>query len=176
MAGLPKVTLAPELVLLLFLPPLLYVAAVFMSPRAVRAHLGQITLLAIGLVIVTTLVVALVAHLAVNRKPWAAAFVLGAILSPTDPAATLAITERLHVPSRIRTILEGESLFKDAAVLARYPAAVAAAVTGQFPVQYVFLTFLGGATGGISIGLIVGWQSASGVSSVIPWLRSLSRC
>lgn len=155
--GIPQITLAPELVLLLFLPPLLYFAAVFMSPRAVRAYLRQIALLGIGLVIVTTLAVALVAHLAVNRMPWAAAFVLGAIVSPTDPVASRAIAQRLHVPRRIVSLLEGENLFKDATALAIYPAAVTAAVTSQFPVQAVFLTFIGGATGGIIIGLGVGW-------------------
>jgi CPA1 family monovalent cation:H+ antiporter len=120
-----------------------------MSPRAVRAHLGQITLVAIGLVIVTTLVGALVAPLAVNRMPWAAVFVLGAILSPPDPGGMRAFAERLHVLIRIRTMLEGERLFKHAAALAIYPAAVAASVTGQFPVQHVFLTCMGGVTGGI---------------------------
>jgi CPA1 family monovalent cation:H+ antiporter len=128
-----------------------------MSPRTVRVHLRPIALLAIGLVIVTTVVVALVAHLVIDNLTWAAAFVLGAIIAPIDSAATLAILERLHVPHRIVTILEGESLFNDATALVIYRVAVVAVVTGQFPVQQVFLTFMGGATGGIVIGLGIGW-------------------
>ncbi len=155
--GIPHISLAPDLVLLLFLPPLLYSAGVFMSPRAVRVHFRPIALLAVGLVVVTTAVVAVVAHLIIDDLTWAAAFVLGAIIAPIDSAATLAILERIHVPHRIVTILEGESLFNDASALVIYRVAVAAVVTGQFPVQQVFLTFMGGATGGIVIGLGVGW-------------------
>ncbi len=158
--GIPHITLSPDLVLLLFLPPLLYSAGVFMSPRAIRVHFRPIALLAVGLVVATTAAVAVVAHLAIESLSWATAFVLGAIIAPIDSAATLAILERIHVPHRIVTILEGESLFNDATALVIYRVAVAAVVTGQFPIQQVFLTFMGGATGGIVIGLGVGWLAA----------------
>lgn len=155
--GIPHITLAPDLVLLLFLPPLLYSAGVFMSPRAVRVHFRPIALLAIGLVVVTAGAIAVVAHFAIDNLSWTAAFLLGAIVAPTDSVATLAVLERIHVPHRIITILEGENLFNDATSLVIYRIAVVAAVTGQFPIQQVFLTFIGGATGGIVIGLGVGW-------------------
>jgi monovalent cation/hydrogen antiporter len=106
----PEIGLPPDLVLLIFLPPLLYSAAFFSSPRDLKANLRPIASLSIGLVLLTSLTVALVAHLLVGL-PWAAAFVLGAIVSPTDPVA--AIAGRLGAPRRIVTILEGESLIND---------------------------------------------------------------
>ncbi len=115
--GLPRVRLDPELVFLLFLPPLLYPAALLMSWRDFRANLRPIGMLAIRLVLVTTVVIALVAHKLLGL-PWAAAFVLGAIVSPPDAVAATAITQRLHVPRHIVTILEGESLVNDATALA----------------------------------------------------------
>jgi monovalent cation/hydrogen antiporter len=109
----PEIGLPPDLVLLIFLPPLLYSAAFFSSPRDLKANLRPIASLSIGLVLLTTLTVASVAHLLVGL-PWAAAFVLGAIVSPTDPVAATAIAGRLGAPRRIVTILEGESLINDA--------------------------------------------------------------
>jgi NhaP-type Na+/H+ or K+/H+ antiporter len=108
----PEIGLPPDLVLLIFLPPLLYSAAFFSSPRDLKANLRLIASLSIGLVLLTTITVALVAHLVVGL-PWAAAFVLGAIVSPTDPVAATAIAGRLGAPRRIVTILEGESLIND---------------------------------------------------------------
>ena len=108
----PEIGLPPDLVLLIFLPPLLYSAAFFSSPRDLKANLRLIASLSIGLVLLTTITVALVAHLVVGL-PWAAAFVLGAIVSPTDPVAATAIAGRLGAPRRIVTILEGESLISD---------------------------------------------------------------
>jgi CPA1 family monovalent cation:H+ antiporter len=123
--GLPKVELEPEIVFLLFLPPLLYVSAIFTSWRDFRANLSPISLLAVGLVLVTVCVVAAVAHWAMGF-PWAAAFVLGAIVSPTDAIAATSVAERLGVPRRIVTILEGESLVNDATGIVAYRIAVAA--------------------------------------------------
>jgi Na+/H+ antiporter len=154
--GLPRVELEPEVVFLLFLPPLLYVSALFTSWRDFRANLRPISLLAVGLVLMTTCVVATVSHWAVGL-PWAAAFVLGAIVSPTDAIAATAVAQRLGVPRRIVTVLEGESLVNDATGIVAYRIAVAAVVTGAFSLWDAGLEFVLGAAGGISIGLAVGW-------------------
>lgn len=111
--GLPPVELDPEIIFLVFLPPLLFGAAYFTSWRDFRRNLRPIGLLAVGLVLATTLGVAVVAHF-VAGLPWPAAFVLGAIVSPTDAIAATAIAQSLGVPRRIVTILEGESLVNDA--------------------------------------------------------------
>jgi monovalent cation/hydrogen antiporter len=154
--GLPPVELDPELVFLLFLPPLLYVSALFTSWRDFRANVRPITLLAVGLVLMTTLVVASVAHTVVGL-PWGAAFVLGAIVSPTDAIAATSVAQRLGVPRRIVTILEGESLVNDATGIVAYRVAVAAVVTGAFSVWEAGLQFVVGAAGGVAAGFAVGW-------------------
>jgi CPA1 family monovalent cation:H+ antiporter len=154
--GLPPVELDPELVFLLFLPPLLYVSAIFTSWRDFRANVRAISLLAVGLVLMTTFVVAAVVH-AVTGLPWAAAFVLGAIVSPTDAIAATTVAQRLGVPRRIVTILEGESLVNDATGIVAYRVAVAAVVTGAFSAWEAGLQFVVGAAGGIAVGFAVGW-------------------
>ena len=151
----PEIGLPPDLVLLIFLPPLLYSAAFFSSPRDLKANLRPIASLSIGLVLLTTLTVALVAHLLVGL-PWAAAFVLGAIVSPTDPVAATAIAGRLGAPRRIVTILEGESLINDGTALVLYSVAVSAVVTGTFSLPKAGLEFILYGTGGTVIGLVVG--------------------
>jgi monovalent cation/hydrogen antiporter len=153
---LPQVELDPELVFLLFLPPLLYVSALFTSWRDFRANVRPITLLAVGLVLLTTCVVAAVAHAAIGL-PWSAAFVLGAIISPTDAIAATAVAQRLGVPRRIITILEGESLVNDATGIVAYRIAVAAVVTGAFSIWEAGFQFVVGAAGGVAVGLAVGW-------------------
>jgi len=154
--GLPQVELDPELVFLLFLPPLLYVSALFTSWRDFRTNIRAISLLAVGLVLMTTIVVAAVTHFVVGL-PWAAAFVLGAIVSPTDAIAATTIAQRLGVPRRIVTILEGESLVNDATGIVAYRVAVAAVVTGAFSIWEAGLQFVVGAIGGIAVGFAVGW-------------------
>ena len=129
--GLPRVELAPELVLLLVLPPLIYAAGVAMSWREFRFNLRPITLLAVGCVVFTTVAVAAVAH-ALLGLPWPVAFVLGAIISPPDVVAPLAIARRLGLPRRLLVILEGEGLANDATALILYRFAVAAVSTGAF--------------------------------------------
>ena len=156
MEFLPQVELEPDVVFLLFLPPLLYVSAIFTSWRDFRANLRPISLLAIGLVLMTTCVVAAVAHWAIGL-PWAAAFVLGAIVSPTDAIAATSVAQRLGVPRRIVTILEGESLVNDATGIVAYRIAVAAVVSGAFSVWQAGLQFVAGAVGGVAVGLAVGW-------------------
>src|ERR1700749_3613230 len=128
---LPHVHLNPELVFLFFLPPLLYPAALFTSWRDFRANLRPISLLAVGLVLLTTVVIAFLAHHFMNL-PLAAGFVLGAIVSPPDAIAATAIAQRLRVPRRIVTVLEGESLVNDATALVAYRFAIMAVVTGSF--------------------------------------------
>ena len=154
--GLPQMKLDPELVFLLFLPPLLYVSALFTSWRDFRANIRPITFLAVGLVLMTTFMVGTVIH-AVTPLPWAAAFVLGAIISPTDAIAATAVAQRLGVPRRIVTILEGESLVNDATGIVAYRVAVAAVVTGAFSIWEAGLQFIVGAVGGVAVGLAVGW-------------------
>jgi Na+/H+ antiporter len=158
--GMPPAELPPELVLVLFLPPLLYQTAYFSSPRDLRGNARAITLLAVGLVLVTMSAVAAVAHTLVSGLPWAAAFALGAIVSPTDPLAATAIARRLGLPRRLVTVLEGESLVNDATALVAYRLAVAAVVAGSFTLWEAGLRFVAGAVGGVAIGLAVGWLLA----------------
>ena len=129
--GVPKIELAPDMVLLIFLPPLLYAAAFFTSLRDLRANVRPISLLAIGLVITTTLSVAAAAHWVIGFS-WPVAFVLGAIVSPTDAVAPATIVRRLGVPRRVITIIEGENLTNDWTALVFYRFAVVAVVSGTF--------------------------------------------
>ncbi|MDO8187444.1 Na+/H+ antiporter [Conexibacter sp. JD483] len=154
--GLPDVDLDPDLVLVVILPPLLYSAAFFSSLRDLRAELAPIGLLAVGLVVVTTLAVGLVAHAFVNDLSWAAAFTLGAVLSPTDPVAATAIAARAGAPRRFVTVVEGESLLNDSSALILYKAAVAAVLTGSFSLLGSGVDFVVGAAAGIAIGILVG--------------------
>ncbi len=155
--GMPEFELEPELVFFGVLPPLLYSAAFFTSLRDLRASARPIGLLAVGLVIVTTVGVAVVAHGLIDGLPWSAAFVLGAIVSPTDPLAATSIARRLGVPRKLVTIVEGESLVNDGTGLVLYRVAVAAVVTGSFSAFYTGGLFLVSAGGGIAVGLGVAW-------------------
>jgi NhaP-type Na+/H+ or K+/H+ antiporter len=157
--GLPELTLPPELVLVGVLPPLLYAAAFFTSLRDLRADYRPIGLLAVGLVVATMLGVAAVAHF-VTDLSWAASFVIGAVVAPTDPIAATAIARRMGVPRRIVTIVEGESLINDATALALYGTAVAAVTTGAFSLWEASLDFAVSVAGGIAVGLVVGWVVA----------------
>ena len=130
--GLPSIQLEPDLVLVVFLPPLLFVAA-FQTPlRDLRRNLGPIARLSIALVIFTMVVVAGVAQALVPGIGWAAAFALGAIVAPTDALAATSVFRRSGVPRAAVTLIEGESLFNDATALIAYRAAVVATVTGVF--------------------------------------------
>ena len=155
--GIPEFALQPELVFFGVLPPLLYGAAFFTSLRDLRATARPIGLLAIGLVAVTTVGVAVVAHAFVDGLSWASAFVLGAIVSPTDPLAATSIARRFGVPRRLVTIVEGESLVNDGTGLVLYRVAVAAVVTGSFSAYYTGGLFIVSAGGGVAVGLVVGW-------------------
>lgn len=153
---LPKVRLDPELVFLFFLPPLLFPAALFTSWRDFRVNLRPISLLAIGLVLFTTGAVAWLAHYFMGL-PMSAGFVLGAIVSPPDAIAATAIADRLKIPRRIVTILEGESLVNDATALVAYRFAVVAVVSGSFSLATAGGQFLIVGIGGILLGMVVGW-------------------
>jgi Na+/H+ antiporter len=154
--GLPPIHLEPELIFNLFLPPLLYPAALFTSWRDFRANLRSILPMAIVLVLLTMTATAYLFHHLVGL-PLAVGFVFGAIISPPDVVAALAVTQTLRVPRKIIVILEGESLINDAPALISFRFAVAAVMTGAFSLGQASLRFLFVATGGICVGLAVGW-------------------
>lgn len=153
--GLPAVELEPELVLLAFLPPLLFSEAFAVSWRDFKANRRPIGLLAIGLVIATTLTVACAAHWLLPELPWAVCFILGAVVAPTDAVAALAIAHHLPLPRRLQTILVGESLVNDATALVAFRIAIGATLTGAFSYGDAALRFLGVGLGGIAVGLLV---------------------
>ena len=154
--GLPIVRLDPDLVFLVFLPPILWAAAYFTSLREFRQNIRPISLLAVGLVLATTAAVAAVARFMLPGMGWAEAIALGAIVSPPDAVAATAIARRLHIPRRGVTILEGESLVNDATALIVYRAAIAAVATGTFVLGDTLIHFVAAAAGGLLIGLAVG--------------------
>jgi monovalent cation/hydrogen antiporter len=149
--------LDPNLVFFVFLPPILWGAAMFTSVREFKRNIDKIGTLAVGLVIVTTAVVAVVARMMFPDLPWAVAVALGAIVSPPDAVAATAIVSRLRVPPRVITVLEGESLVNDASALVLYRTAVAAAVTGIFSWGESIVRFFIDAGIGSLIGLLVAW-------------------
>jgi len=156
---LPEVRLSPELVFLFFLPPLLFPAALFTSWRDFRSNLRPISLLAVGLVLFTTVAVAYLAHYFMGL-PLAAGFVLGAIISPPDAIAATAMAEHLRIPRRIVTILEGESLVNDATALVAYRFAVVAVATGSFSLAQAGGQFVLVCAGGVLVGFLIGWLAA----------------
>src|SRR5712672_4140578 len=156
--GLPPIELAPELVLLGILPPLIYSAGVAMSWREFRFNLRPIALLAFGYVVFTTGAVAAAAHWLLGM-PLAVAFVLGAIVTPTDAVAPVSIMRQMGVPRRLIVILEGEGLANDATALILYRFAVAAAGTGLFSLGQAAGTFVLIVVGEIAFGIGIGWLS-----------------
>ncbi|HTQ76953.1 MAG TPA: Na+/H+ antiporter [Burkholderiales bacterium] len=155
--GLPQLAVDPQFLLVLVLPPVLYQAALLTSWRDFKANLRPIGLLAIGLVIVTTLAVGAALRLMAPDIPWAVAFVFGAIVSPPDAVAATAILSRLNMPRRIVTVLEGESLVNDASGLVLYKLAVAAVLTGTFSFAHASLDFVAVSAGGIALGVALGF-------------------
>jgi len=155
--GTPTFHLAPDVVFYVFLPPLLYYAAFLSSPRALRANWLPIGLLAVGLVLATTIITAFVADAVVAGLGLGAAFVLGAIVAPTDPVAAAAVFNRLGVPRRLTVVLEGESLVNDGVALVLYGLAVAASLTGTFSLAHGVLRFVEVVAGGIAWGVVVGY-------------------
>ena len=155
--GLPQFPFDPEFILVLVLPPILYQAALLTSWRDFKANIRPIGLLAIGLVIATTLAVGTALKLLIPEIPWAAAFVLGAIVSPPDAVAATAILSRLNIPHRVVTVLEGESLVNDASGLVLYKFAVAAVMTGAFSLFDASVQFVLISVGGVAIGVAMGF-------------------
>ncbi len=154
--GLPVVALEPDVVFLLFLPPILFGAGYFTSIRDLKSNLRPIALLAVGCVLFTMVVVAVVVEAIVPGIGWAAAFTLGAIVAPPDAVAATAIFQRLGAPRRMVTILEGESLLNDATALVAYRFAVGAAFGTAFSLVEAGGTFVVASIGGVAIGLVVG--------------------
>jgi CPA1 family monovalent cation:H+ antiporter len=153
--NLPQYAFDPQLIQVAVLPPILYQAALLTSWTDFKANIRPIGLLAIGLVAVTTLAVGATLKLLVPDVPWAAAFVLGAIVSPPDAVAATAILSRLNMPRRIVTILEGESLVNDASGLVLYKFAVAAVLTGAFSFMEATAQFALVSAGGIGVGILL---------------------
>jgi CPA1 family monovalent cation:H+ antiporter len=160
--GVGEVTLDPDLVLLLFLPPLLYGAAFFSNPRELKANVRPIGWLAVGLVFATTGVVAVVAHELIGI-PWSVAFVLGAVVSPTDAVAPAQIIRRFGVPRRVVTVIEGENLTNDWTALTIYRFATTAVVAGTFSWATAAPLFILTGVGGVAVGLLAG--------VVLRWVR-----
>ncbi len=150
---LPQFPFDPQLILVIVLPPILYQAALLTSWSDFKANIRPIGLLAIGLVLATTLAVGATLKWLVPGMPWAAAFAFGAIVSPPDAVAATAILSRLNIPRRIVTILEGESLVNDASGLVLYKFAVAAALTGAFSLAEASLQFAAVSAGGVALGI-----------------------
>src|SRR5262249_4119597 len=147
----------PDLVFLIFVPPLLYNGAESVSWREMRTRAGPILSLGVGLVLFTMLAVAVVAHALVPGFSWPAAFTLGAIVSPPDPVAATAVLRPLGVSRSVETILEGEGLVNDATSLIAYRTAVAAALAGTFSLGAAAIKILLAGAAGIAIGLAVAW-------------------
>ncbi|HTD34038.1 MAG TPA: Na+/H+ antiporter [Candidatus Elarobacter sp.] len=155
--GLPRVVLDPDLVLLIFLPPLLYWESITAPTDEMRANWRTIWPLALGLTIATIALVAAVARALVPEMPWAVAVVLGAVVAPTDELAVVPIADRLGVPRHVTAIVEGESLLNDAGSLVIYVMAIAAAVAGTFSWTNAAVAFVAASLGAVAIGLATGW-------------------
>lgn len=154
--GLPAIAVDPELVLVIFLPPLLMDGAWAIPVARLRRHLPGVTALAVGAVVFTAVVVAVAAHLLFPALPWAACAVLGAVVSPPDAIAARAVLQRVTLPRRLQILLEGESLLNDASGLVLFRFAVAAGITGAFNAVEAVASFLVLALGGALVGATVG--------------------
>ena len=154
--GLPELELDPDIVFLVFLPPLLFSAAWYASPQELAAEARPLALLAVGLVLATMAAVAVLAHAIVPGMSWEAAFVLGAIVGPTDPVSATATFARIGAPARVRLLVEGEALINDGTALVAYRVALVAAVEGTFSAPDAVLEFIVNGVGGIAIGVAVG--------------------
>lgn len=155
--GLPDLVLPPDVVFLVFLPPLLTSAGFSASPQELRAERTALGWLSLALVLATMGGVAVVAHAVVGGLPWAGAFVLGAVVAPTDPVAALATFQRAHAPSRVRLIVEGESLLNDATALVGFRAAVGVATGETFDAAGALGDFARSVVLGVLIGVAMGW-------------------
>jgi Na+/H+ antiporter len=154
--GLPHITLEPDTVFLLFLPPLLHASGFGASPQELRTAAAQLVSLTFALVLVTMCAVAVTGHEALGLS-WPVAFVLGAILAPTDPVSAAATFSRLGAPERVTVAVEAEAMLNDAAALVAYRIAVGVAVAGTFSIGDAAWEVVRTAAGGVIVGLAVGW-------------------
>ena len=154
---LPSMDLNPELIFYVVLPPILFDAAWNTSIPDFKKELPRISILAFGLVFLTTTIVAVFVHTFIPNFSWALAFVLGAIISPPDAVAATSITKNIPIPRKLTTILEGESLLNDASALITYKFAVIAIVSGSFSLWEAGFHFVLGVFGGLAIGLFIGF-------------------
>lgn len=161
--GGPVVELDPEVVFLVFLPPLLQSAGYWASPQELRAELGPLGALVVGLTLTTMVAVAFVAQAAVPGLGWPEALVLGAIVAPTDPVAAIATFDRVGVSDRVRLLVEGESMLNDATALVAYRVALAAVVTGAFSVGEAGVELLVAVAGGVAIGFALSWAGIQAI-------------
>jgi monovalent cation/hydrogen antiporter len=158
--GGPTLHLEPEVVFLVFLPPILQSAGYWASPRELRAELLPLTWLVLGLTLATMVVVAVVAQTVIPSLNWAEAFVLGAIVAPTDPVSALATFERLGISDRVASLVEAESMVNDATALVSYKVALVAVVSGVLTAETVVDDLIVGVAGGVAIGLAIAWVGA----------------
>ncbi|GAB3789445.1 Na+/H+ antiporter [Spirosoma horti] len=155
--GLPPVILSPDAVFLVFLPPLLYYAAWQIDNVELKLYSRSVSFLAVGLVLFTSTVVALVAYMFIPGFSLAQGYLLGAIIAPPDAIAASSVMKGLNVPKRITTVLEGESLINDASSLIIYRYGLIAVLTSQFVLWKAGLQFIGIAVASVLAGLLIGW-------------------
>ena len=155
--GLPPVILSPDVVFLIFLPPLLYASAWQIDNVELKLYSRSVSLLAVGLVLFTSTIVAVVAHMWIPGFSWAQGYLLGAIIAPPDAVAASSVTKGLSIPRRITTVLEGESLVNDATSLIIYRYGLVAILTSQFVLWQASLQFVGIALASVALGLVIGW-------------------
>ncbi len=161
--GGPSLELEPDVVFLVFLPPILQSAGYWASPRELRAELVPLTWLVLGLSLATMVAVAVAAQAVIPSINWAEAFVLGAIVAPTDPVSAIATFERLGVSDRVATLVEGESMINDAVALVSFKVALAAVVSGAFTAETVVDDLIVGVLGGVAIGLALAWVASRAI-------------
>jgi monovalent cation/hydrogen antiporter len=155
--GGPSLELQPDVVFLVFLPPILQSAGYWASPRELRAELAPLTWLVLGLSLATMVAVAVAAETVIPSINWAEAFVLGAIVAPTDPVSAIATFGRIGVSDRVTTVVEGESMLNDAVALVSYKVALAALVSGAFTAETVIHDLILSVLGGVAIGVALSW-------------------
>jgi CPA1 family monovalent cation:H+ antiporter len=158
--GGPSLELDPDVVFLIFLPPLLQSAGYWASPRELRSELVPLSWLVIGLSLATMVAVAVVAQAVIPGIDWAEGFVLGAIVAPTDPVSAIATFDRVGVSDRVASLVEGESMVNDAVALVSYKVAVVAVVSGAFTAETVLDDLIVGVIGGIAIGVALAWVAS----------------
>ncbi|MFS2155304.1 Na+/H+ antiporter [Rhizobium sp. Rhizsp42] len=157
--GIPAVTIDPNLILVIFLPPLLLSSAYRTVWLDFKQYFAAISSLAIGAVVFTTVSVGYVVHWLRPDLPWSAAFALGAVVSPPDAVAAKAVLEKLRLPNRLTAVLTGESLVNDASGLVLFHFALASALSGSFYPASAVGSFLLVSVGGVAVGFCIGWIS-----------------